>query len=212
MARRKRTLSFTLTGGGVILLGLLIVLSLFWVYSRLTGKRWLGSLFQAQESRAVYSTLERVDDLALLECAVYRLRVVYPFDFPELPEDLPVLMGRNDFCVISAQVTAGYDLTTLLSLPQDQNLITRTGEEIHLNLGKPEITSFKVADQVVKDKGFPDMAVTPEEWRIIVVALTPLIEQMALDHGIIEEAEQYGRDFFLRLFKGAGYENITILP
>lgn len=175
---------------------LLILLAYFTIAQGGFYKKWL----QGHRSQAVYSTLLGVDNLALLNCANYRIRMVYPYDFGTLPENLPVITGKYDFCIISAQVTAGYDLENL-SLNFVDNRIT-------LNLGEPQITSFKVADQVVTGQGFPDMAITPEEWGAIVEGVTPLIEELSLNRGIIDEAQGYGQDFFRRLFEGAGYDRV----
>ena len=196
------------TAGGILTLTIVLLLAGVILFTKILGWNPVGKWAEGKRSQAVYSTLEKVDDLALLDCAVYRIRVVYPYDLPTMPEELPIVMGRHDFCVLSAQITAGYDLSSLTTLGGKQKIIFPTEEGITVNLGKPIITSFTIADQVVQEKGFPDMAVTPGEWKIIVEAMSPLIEQMARDHGIMKEAEKYGQEFILHMFEGAGYDNI----
>lgn len=204
MAEKKRRLPSL----KFLLVSLIIILSLaFLIINRITGNPLLPRVFQIRRREAVYSTLERIDDLALLECAVFRIRVVYPYDVPRMAENLPVLDDKDDFCVLSAQVTAGYDLSALLNLRANPRPpVSLEDGRVMVRLGPPEITSLRVDDKLVNQEVFPDIKITPEEWRIIVDAMKPRIRDMALENGILEEAESYGRDFFTGLFQGAGYE------
>jgi hypothetical protein len=186
-----------LTGGGVaVLLGIILIFLM-----RFTGLGPGRTLFKPKEFRAVTSTAESIESTALLECAVYRIRAVYPYDFPQLEDNPSILIDRGDFAVITSRIAAGFDLA-------GKNFIQKEGNRIILNPGPVQITSFVIEDDLLMGEGFPDMAVTPEEWRFIVEEVTPFLEQMALERGILEEAEQFGRDFLVKLYEGAGYGDV----
>ena len=131
----RRKISVRLTAGGLLVLTVILLAAGFLVYRSLGGLFSGGALFTGRESRSVYSTLERVDDLALLECAVYRLRAVYPFDFPLSEEEMAPYRERYEFCVISARITAGYDLSSLVSFPPGDVPLEQEGNRIILDLG-----------------------------------------------------------------------------
>ena len=189
-----------LTGGAVLALGGIVLFASFLFYAILSGRSFWETVFREKKIQAVYASAESIEDTALLDCAVYRLRAVYPFDFPGVAEKLP-LLKPDEFCVISARIAAGYDLSAL-PLPEG------TGDRLVWALGEPRITSFIIEDGIMKKEGFPDVEITPEEWRLIVENITPLIRQMAVERGIMEEAEQFSREYLTRLFKGAGYDQI----
>jgi hypothetical protein len=154
-----------------------------------------------KESRGVFAVSEGIEDLTRLDCAVYRIRAVYPYDFPGLEPDPAISLKRYEFCVLSARVRAGYDLEGM-ALPELQ------GRTVKLDLGEPRITAFILDDDPVSPDAFPDFSASPEEWRLIVEQVTPFIEQMALDHGIMEEAGLFARDYLTRLYRGAGYDRV----
>ena len=198
MGRAKQV---KLTGGALFALGVIVLMSALLFYAFLSGRSFWDMVFKEKKIQAVSASAEGMEETALLDCAVYRLRAVYPYDFPGVAEKLPLLMKPGDFCVITARIAAGYDLSSV-SLPEGD------GSRLVWDLGEPRITSFAIEDGILEKEGFPDVEITPEEWRRIVENITPLIRQMAVDRGIMEEAEQFGREYLTRLFKGAGYDQI----
>jgi len=161
----------------------------------------ITDLFGRKESQGVFAVNEGIEDLARLDCAVYRIRVVYPFDFPGLEPNPDIRLKRNEFCVLSARVCAGYDLRGR-ALPELQ------GGQVTLDPGEPQLTSFILEDDPITFDSSHNFSASPEEWRLIVEQVTPFIKQMALDHGIMEEAGLFARDYLIRLYRGAGYEQV----
>ena len=190
-----------ITAGALLAACLLAFLGFCGIFRLAAGHSLLRGIFGEKEFLGVTSTMEIIEDRALLDCAVYRIRAVYPYDFPGLEENPAIVTKADDFCVITARVTAGYDLADLTPPAIE-------GNRLVLDLGEPRITSFVIDDDILTGEGFPDMAVTPEEWRLVVEDITPLIGQMALDRGIMEEAENFCQEFLAKLFEGAGYGQI----
>jgi len=174
------------------------------LYLRLSGKAHLDFIFPERESRTVYPSRQGMEDLARLDCAEYRIRTVYPYDFPELAADPGIRIRNLEFCILTARVTAGYDLYRMAPLEVRDNCLI-------LHLGKPIITSLTLDDgeeEVRTDSNRPGISATPGEWGRITEGSLRIIEQIALDRGIMEEAERFARDFMLRLYGGAGYDQI----
>ncbi|MDC7224618.1 MAG: DUF4230 domain-containing protein [Spirochaetales bacterium] len=198
----KKNLKIQLTGGAVLVLGILLAVTVYLCFCRIMGQSLWGGLFREKEFQALSSTAEGIENTALLECAVYQIRFVYPYDFPNGTNQPYVDTKRHDFCIITARVAAGYDLSSFSSREEE-------GDRLTLSLGEPEITSFQIDDEIISGDEYPDIALTPEEWRLIIEEITPIIKKMALDRGILDEAESFGREFLGRLYKGAGYGQVS---
>ncbi|MDC7220921.1 MAG: DUF4230 domain-containing protein [Spirochaetales bacterium] len=189
-----------------VALGLIFVLALsfYSLICLITDQTLLGGLFKEEEIRSVAATMEGIHDRALLESGLYRFRVVYPYDFPELGEQEGINIKRNDFSVFTAHVYAGYDVSQL-SPPE------KTAAGLVWKLGEAHITDIIIENTPREYEGFPDMSATPGELGRISEEMEPYIEQMARDRGILEEAEDNSRKFLTKLFEGAGYGRIQFL-
>lgn len=132
--------------------------------------------------------------------------------------------GRPDyrFLVMSVNVHAGIDLDTWLAGfepggPQDDvggiSIDIREDGHRTLNLMDPpvRVTSFVIEDRDTTAEGFPDVPVSPEEWRRLVVGLEPALRDMALGGGLPERAQEEGRAFLTEIFKAAGYDDVRFI-
>lgn len=132
--------------------------------------------------------------------------------------------GRPDrrFLVMSVSVHAGIDLESWLAgfeagEPEDEvrGISVEIGEDGYrtLSLMDPpvEVTSFIIEDRDAAAEGFPDVPVSPQEWRNLVVRLEPALREMALGGGLPERAQEEGRAFLTEIFKAAGYDDVRFI-
>lgn len=118
---------------------------------------------------------------------------------------------RYDFLMITAEVYAGYDLEEWLEDKSDNMREEQTEERIilYVKLPQPEILDIVIIDRNQADEGYPDTEVEPEQLQKLALELMPLVEQMALDKGILEIADDEGESLLKSLFLGAGYSEVV---
>lgn len=131
--------------------------------------------------------------------------------------------GRPDyrFIVLTARIEAGVNLDEwekLLLNPESDKLrgihsYTDKDAALTLEIAAPpvEVSTFTVHDQDSISASFPDVPLSPENWRLVIEAVKPQLIQMALDSGLIEKARQEAEDFLSEIFKTAGYVNIRFI-
>jgi hypothetical protein len=129
--------------------------------------------------------------------------------------------GRPDyrFVVLSVCVSAGVDMDSWLKLfsagePQDEvaGILITTDDEGMKRLEMPSppvaVTSFSVEDLDTTSDGYPDVALSPKDWGVLVGGLKTRLTDMAMDSGLVEAAEQGSRSFFTEIFIAAGYKDV----
>ena len=140
--------------------------------------------------------------------------------------------GRPDyrFIVLSAVFTAGVDLDAWLAMFGDTALPpggtkaetglrgirireTEDGGKI-LEIIPPPVglTSFFIEDKDASRESFPDIPLSPEEFRILSDALLPRLREMALSGGLIEKARTGALSFLTEIFTAAGFDTVEFSP
>ncbi len=110
----------------------------------------------------------------------------------------------RSFVVIAAGIKAGIRL-----MDRESYLISvESGEDKTLKLRLPpaDITDIIIIDRPVEDQGFPEVRITPQQWSSLIDTITPGIIRMAVDKGILEEAERSAVSLLKGLFEGAGFD------
>ena len=74
------------------------------------------------------------------------------------------------------------------------------------------LTSFFIEDKDASREGFPDIPLSPEEFRILSDALLPRLREMALSGGLIEKARTGALSFLTEIFTAAGYHSVEFSP
>ena len=127
---------------------------------------------------------------------------------------------RQDFFIITATVKAGYDLENYPNLTEnkldkpleDYIRITqeKTGEKI-LYIKKPDtiITEFIIEDNNLNALGYPDVALSPEQWRVLIHYLSPKIKSMVIFKGILKEADANGCQLLTQILVGSGFDHVV---
>lgn len=73
------------------------------------------------------------------------------------------------------------------------------------------LTSFFIEDRDASREGFPDIPLSPEEFRILSDAMLPRLREIALSGGLIEEARTGALSFLTEVFTAAGFETVEFL-
>jgi hypothetical protein len=129
--------------------------------------------------------------------------------------------GRPDhrFVVLSVSVSAGVDMDSWLKLfsagePQEEveGILIATDDEGRKQIELPSppvaVTSFTVEDLDTSADGFPDVALSPRDWGLLVEGLKTRLTDLAMNSGLVETAEQGSRSFFTEIFIAAGYKDV----
>lgn len=74
------------------------------------------------------------------------------------------------------------------------------------------LTSFFIEDKDASREGFPDIPLSPEEFRILSDALLPRLREMALNGGLIEKARTGALSFLTEIFTAAGFDTVEFSP
>ena len=132
--------------------------------------------------------------------------------------------GRPDyrFVVLSAEVRAGADLEAWISgfaaaePGGDVEGITVVASEdgtkgLEITSPPVAVLSFAVLDRDSAADGFPDVPLSPEDWRLLTGALEPRLREMALEGGLLEAAEADARSFLTDIFTAAGYGYVSFI-
>lgn len=129
----------------------------------------------------------------------------------ELEIDL-VRRGRNtrEFVVLTCSVTAGFDLSDWSEEGMSRYIRpSPEGDLVRVKLPDPRITSITYNDDRSDAYRYPDLAVTPERWKLIVAFVEERIGDLVTTEGILEEALRNGREIISAILSDAGYERIV---
>lgn len=109
------------------------------------------------------------------------------------------------FFLIEIEATAGFDMDNYL-----QNIeIEFNTEESYIKLPTPQtkLNDLVILDHL-KDSDFPDVEITPEKWKDLMELLTPKLEEMVIDHGILELSDETNKSFIEELFLSLGWNSV----
>lgn len=124
------------------------------------------------------------------------------------------------FIVVAATVRAGLDLDPWFERAEGGNPkepapgigITESEEGGRiLTLPDPDVrvTAFVIEDRDAAAEGYPDVPISPEDWRRVAETLGPAIHAMAMEKGLLVEAADRGRSFLTDIFTGAGFRRVA---
>ncbi|OQY35677.1 MAG: hypothetical protein B6241_00350 [Spirochaetaceae bacterium 4572_59] len=121
------------------------------------------------------------------------------------------------FVVIEAGLKAGVRLPPGGPEQEGRDLLSihgPKGENISLNLPAANITDIIIIDRPLEGQGYPELKMTPDQWSLLIERMTPRIEGLAVDKGLLREAERGAVQLITDLFEGAGFEvdEIRFIP
>lgn len=130
-------------------------------------------------------------------------------DFYTFCRDLGIrlLTDRYEFVVITAVIRAGVDLSgTAFENPASAGGITEyvaydeDARRLELRLPEPVIVDFIIEDETSEAYPYPDIAMGPDKWKRLTDYAEERIRSRVIDEGILELAEDRGREFLERIF------------
>ena len=185
------------------------------------------------------AVLERVRDILNLNTVEMVYKVVFPYDF--VPADMnwtlflkqhresrrmsPLEIGyletytlcneigiqlerkKNEFVVVTTIIKGGFDLSSLAEhyvIVGDQNGITIT-------MPRAIVTDFIIEDTGSEMYSYPDIDIDPERWQKISAFIQKRMINTAVSGGILQFAEENGKQFIERFFLDAGYSSVNFL-
>ncbi|MDC7226438.1 MAG: DUF4230 domain-containing protein [Spirochaetales bacterium] len=116
-------------------------------------------------------------------------------------------VGSTSFAVISVRITAGYDFPENLS--DDMISINETENVVHVKLPPVRVTEIIIDDADSSVYDYPDLNVSPEQWRVLTSIMSDAAEEEALRRGILLEAEKRGKYFIERMLLSSGYSSVV---
>ena len=114
--------------------------------------------------------------------------------------------GGTSFAVITVRIKAGFNFENGFS--EEQILINPDTGSITLPLPKAEITEIIIEDDKSSLYEYPDLDVSPEQWKTLSSLLTAAAKKEAVERGILTEAEERGRQTIRRLLLNSGYKTV----
>lgn len=129
------------------------------------------------------------------------------------------LAYSTPFFVITTVIKAGYDLEPFMLEQESRNkkemeqLVRITVDDngkktLFVKRPEPVVTEFIIEDMDLKEKGYPDVAITPLQWSTLIRNLSPEIRNKALYKGLLREADENGKYLLERIFLSAGYDHV----
>lgn len=112
------------------------------------------------------------------------------------------------FFLIEVVATAGFDMDRYLKSIE----IEFNTNESHITLPTPqtELNDLVILDHL-KDSEFPDVEITPGKWKDLMELLTPKLEQIVIDHGILELSTETNKSFIQELFNSLGWNSVFFI-
>jgi len=118
-------------------------------------------------------------------------------------------LGSNiyDFVVITSIVKAGLNLEKGF---HSEDIIIE-GKNITLKIPKTVITNFTIEDPDSSSYPYPDIDVTPMQWKQITDYVEEKIRLKVTEDGLLKNAELRGNEFIKSMLLESGWENVTFI-
>ena len=184
----------------------------------------------------ILKEIHKVSNLSTVE---YIYKSVFPFDFIDKDTDWKTILSKEakndflseieidklklynqcksiginlesniyDFVVITSIVKAGLNLEKWFH--SDDILIE--SKNITLRIPETVITNFTIEDPDSSRYKYPDMDVTPIQWKQITEYVEEKIRLKVLEDGILKNAELRGNEFIKSILLESGWENVTFI-
>ena len=143
------------------------------------------------------------------------------FEAWNLAEDIDIGTGRNsrDFIVVTTVVRAGFDLGSedFASVLNIETGVERqeSGPPLRfaaISLPTAQVINVRVEDVNSGNYGYPDVEISPDEWRRVSNFVATQSVDRVVAMGLIEAAQRNGEDFLVRFLTRAGFDTVRIRP
>ncbi len=112
------------------------------------------------------------------------------------------------FVVIEARLKAGINLRFQEdgSIEGALHLHGSNEKKLDITLPAVQITDIIIVDRPVQIYGYPEVRISPGQWKNLIEALIPDIKELACERGLLDEAARGAALLLTDLFEGAGFE------
>jgi len=115
--------------------------------------------------------------------------------------------GGTSFAVVTVRIKAGFDFPE--NLPEDSVKIDAENNAVEISLPPVNITEVIIEDADSSVYEYPDLDVSPEQWKTLTSILSKAAQAEAQRRGILAEAELRGKQIIERLLLSSGYGTVT---
>ena len=139
-------------------------------------------------------------------------------EFIHLMNNLGFTSNPNDkrFAIISVKARVGYDLNGYYDMPERdfinlaQSMISvdQRGRKIFFSLPRPKIVEVIIEDPTVENYEYPDISLSPAEWKLVAAFVKRRILEDKADLEIIEEAYSNAKQFLKEVLLAAGWNDV----
>lgn len=139
------------------------------------------------------------------------------FDAYNLSRELGLSTGPGsyDFLVVPVVVTAGLDLDEPAqsgqgspSPPRQAPWLKVYEERVEIALPEAEITQVTLRDLSSAEYGYPDVALSPQQWQSVSHFVSEQIRQRAVNDGIFDVARENAARLVESVVRQAGYKRV----
>ncbi len=120
---------------------------------------------------------------------------------------IDLLKADHSFAIITTRLKAGYDFPE--TLPADSVKVNPQNNTIEIKLPPVKITEVIIEDADSSDYDYPDLKISPEQWKTLTSILSKIVTDEAEERGILAEADERGREFFTRILLGSGFSEVV---
>ena len=113
---------------------------------------------------------------------------------------------RYSFAVVSARITAGFELEGWD--PDEEVILDSENKTAVVNLPEAVITDIVIDDEDSTNYRYPDLNVSPNQWKALTAIISGKLRREAEERGILRLAEERGRDFIEQLLLSSGFRSV----
>ena len=222
----------------LILLVILAFAAVLYIIQRNFDIKFTNPFVKKEQTVASTTILKQVRDISRLNTIEFIYKSVFPYDLIDPDTDfralvagyrageklslheiemlsvygissqagIDLLNGNNSFAIITTKLKAGYDFPEIL--PAGSVRVDPQSNTIELKLPPVKITEVIIEDSDSSDYGYPDLNISPEQWKTLTSILSKIVADEAEERGILAEADKRGREFFTRVLLGSGFREV----
>lgn len=196
--------------------------------------------YKTEKTASSTAILKQIKDISRLNSVEFIYKTVFPWDLIDRDVDLSktikkyragekinfkeaealavygiageagidLLSDTYKFAVISTQVKAGWELS---ESSEDMIFIDKESNTIKIKMPRAEVTEIIIDDSDSSTYDYPDLDVSPEQWRTLTAILSRKVKTEAEQRQIIELAEKRGQEFIRRMLKNSGFSEVIFI-
>jgi hypothetical protein len=195
--------------------------------------------YKKEEIRSSSTLLKQIENLSRLNSIEFIYKTVFPYDLIEPDSDfkriieeyksgkkldfkevellsvygisaeagIDLLNDDYSFAVITARIKAGFNFPD--TIPEDSITINREDDSIIVRMPPVQITEVIIEDADSSVYKYPDLNISPEQWKTLTSMISRLVREEAVKKGILQQAEKRGKNLIRELLLSAGFNQVS---